>query len=56
MNQTSGSHWLAPRPGTAADQQARLALFDLQQAAFFRLGEDRFDHVLAFGQRRDLDK
>ncbi|MNP27763.1 hypothetical protein D3C76_1206900 [compost metagenome] len=26
----------------------------MQQAAFFRLGEDRFDHVLAFGQRCDL--
>ncbi|MNT97009.1 hypothetical protein D3C72_2392320 [compost metagenome] len=54
MNQTSGSHWLASRPGTATDQQAGLALFDLQQTAFFGLGEDRLDHMLAFGQRRHL--
>ncbi|MOA61204.1 hypothetical protein D3C78_1862850 [compost metagenome] len=54
MNQTSGSHWLTTRPGAATDQQAGLALFDLQQTALFRLSEDRLNHMLAFGQWRHL--
>ena len=51
VDQTSGSHWLAARPRSAADQQARLAGFNLQQLALFGVSQNRFDHVLTFGQR-----
>jgi hypothetical protein len=54
VNQTSGSHWLTAGPSAATNQQTRLALFNLQQLAFGRLGQNRLDHVLAFGQWRDL--
>ena len=54
VDQTRGGHRLAPGPGTSANQQARLARFDLQQLALLGIGEDRFNHVLAFGQRCNL--
>lgn len=54
MDQPRGGHRLAPGPGATTDQQARLAPFDLQQLAFARFGQDRLDHMLAFGQRCNL--
>jgi hypothetical protein len=48
VDQTGGGHWLTAGPGAAANQQARLALFNLQQLALASLGQNRFDHVLAF--------
>lgn len=54
MQQPRGGHRDTPGPGAAADQQARLAAFDLQQLALGRLGEDRLDHMLALGERRHL--
>ena len=54
VDQASSGHWLTAGPGAATDQQARLAFFNLQQFAFRRLGQDRLDHVLAFGQWRNL--
>ncbi|SQC61316.1 Uncharacterised protein [Pseudomonas aeruginosa] len=54
MQQPRGGHRDTPGPCAAADQQARLAAFDLQQLALGRLGEDRLDHMLALGERRHL--
>src|SRR3546814_12983544 len=53
-NQARGGYRLTPRPSAAADQQARLAPLDLQQLALARFSENRFNHVLALSQRRNL--
>ncbi len=54
MDQARGGHRLATGPGASTNQQARLARFDLQQLALGGIGKDRFDHMLALGQRCDL--
>ena len=54
VDQPGGGNRLTARPGTAADQQARLAGLDLQQLALFGISQNRFDYVLALGQGSDL--
>lgn len=54
MDQPRRRYRLTARPGAPANQQARLARFDLQQLALLGVSEDRLDHVLALGERRDL--